>query len=264
MTAYLHVTSAESWWGPICLKWGPTCLWGGHTHLCCGSTYLWWDTVSKEALPLYHKPSPVYEEVLPANDKSLCIQSRILPINDKTEPVHDAGLPVYNEGLPVYDESKLIHTVWQGEWWLEVYDDVPVISLLAAQTGSVAHAQWQHQRLCHIRYILIVLKQKAPEKVNVNHLYNKQTVMTSPFQQLSFPLLQPVHKHQSEAADVVITVMLLVLARLFGLQQNVCYVRITYVMITFSYSYLHDISHYWYPPSQSATAKWKVTLRLYT
>ena len=57
-----------------------------------------------------------------------------VPVNGKTLTVHD-------DSLPVYDAGKLLEIVGQCEGWLKVYDDVSVVGLLAAQTGSVTHTQ---------------------------------------------------------------------------------------------------------------------------
>ena len=57
-----------------------------------------------------------------------------VPVNGKTLTIHD-------DSLPVYDAAKLVQTVGQCERWLKVYDDVLVVGLFAAQTGSVTYAQ---------------------------------------------------------------------------------------------------------------------------
>ena len=90
-------------------------------------------------------------------------------LSDEVLPVCNEALPVCDEALPVYDEDELVQAVGQGERWLEVHDDVSVVGLLAAQTGSVAHAQRQHQRLRHVRHALVVLKPHAPATLHANY-----------------------------------------------------------------------------------------------
>ena len=86
-------------------------------------------------------------------------------------------------------------------------------------------------------------------KCQRNHQFNLKRIF----------LVHEQARPHSETTDIVVTGILLALARMLGLRQNVCCIEEFHVRITFSYSNLHDMTNSITEISESQSAAARVT-----